>query len=45
MQRLVSYEEDVLKSEESGLNVVYLMRQYSDIDPEIVTVQKLFAWV
>lgn len=37
IQQFVTYEEDVLKNEESRLNVAYLMRQCSDRDPEIVT--------
>lgn len=43
MQQFVTYEEAVLKSEESRLNIIYLMRQCSDIDPEIITLQKLLS--
>lgn len=39
IQHFVTYEEDVLKSEESRLNIIYLMRQCSNIDPEIVTLK------
>lgn len=37
IQQFVTCEEDVLKSEESRLNVIYLMRQCSDVDPDIIT--------
>ena len=37
---LVAYEKSVLKNKERRLDVVYLVRQHSDMDPETVTLRE-----